>query len=514
MLGGVTKIFAGAGATAVNVTLMMGSADGSTMTSFTFRSATELAGQIRTGEISPVGVVDEHLRRIDERNGALNAYVTVDAERARRRARTAEQAVQNGADLGPLHGVPLGIKDLYDVAGLATTRGSELFADDVAEEDALVVRRLKEAGAIVIGKTNTPQFGRSGATFNDLVGATCTPFDRELTAGGSSGGSAAAVADGLAPLAQGSDAGGSVRIPAAFCGVYGLKPSYGRIPMVKRPDGFSHFTPMCDVGPLSRTVADAALFLDVTAGPDRRDPACLPGPCRSYVDAVGTPIDDVRIGYSPDLGTFPLEPAVRAVIDDAVEALDAGTDATIEPVDVDLGRDHEGILETMYGVWSRAGHAVANERMNAERDMDLYADYRAHLTDYGVRTIEEGRETSAVEYVRANEARTDVFDGVQDVFAEYDALLSATVAVPPFDKWDETPGTVDGAEIHRNGWHLTLPFNFTGHPAASAPAGQTSDGLPVGLQIVGPRFADQTVLAVSAAFERVRPWLDDLPGRT
>ncbi|WP_114576414.1 amidase [Saliphagus sp. LR7] len=475
-----------------------------------FSSATDLADGIRSRKLSPVDVVEDHLERIA--GDDHNAFVTVDREGARERAREAERALENGESWGPLHGVPVAIKDLYDVAGLATTQGSPLFARDVAESDSLVVARLKEAGAIVVGKTNVPQFGRSGATHNDLVGATATPFDRERTAGGSSGGSAAAVADFQVPIAQGSDAGGSIRIPAAFCGIYGLKPSYGRIPMVKRPDGFSHFTPMCDVGPLSRTVADAALFLDATAGPHPEDPTCLPLPRGSYREACEEPIDDCRIAYSPDLGTFPVSEAVRPVVDRAVSDLAAATDATIDRIDVDLGTSHGEIIETMYGTWSLAGHAVANERLADERGLDLYADHREHLTEYDVETIEAGRDLPAVDYVRANECRTAVFDGLQSVFGKYDALLSATVSVPPFGKWADTPGQIDGENCHRNGWHLTLPYNFTGHPAASAPAGTTDDGLPVGLQIAGPRFGDDTVLAVSAALERARPWLEDLPG--
>lgn len=472
-------------------------------------SATELAERIRSGECSPVAVVEDHIERIADDDS--NAFSTVDRGGARQRAREAEEAIEVGEPWGSLHGVPVAIKDLYDVEGLATTQDSPLFVRDVAESDSPVVARLKEAGAIIVGKTNVPQFGRSGATYNDLVGATATPFDSDRTAGGSSGGSAAAVADFLVPIAQGSDAGGSIRIPGAFCGVYGLKPSYGRIPMVKRPDGFSHFTPMCDVGPLTRTVADAALFLDATAGPDPGDPTCLPPPGRSYRDAVGEPIDDLRIVYSPDLGTFPVSEAVRPVVDNAISDLNEATNATIDRINVDLGASHAEILETMYGTWSLAGHAVTNERLAEERGLDLYADRREYLSEYDVETIEGGRDLSAVEFVRANECRTAVFDGLQSVFKEYDALLSATVSVPPFDKWDDGPGEIDGEDCHRNGWHLTLPYSFTGHPAASAPAGTTDEGLPVGLQIAGPQFADDRVLAVSAAFERARPWVGELP---
>ncbi|WP_312907462.1 amidase [Natronosalvus caseinilyticus] len=471
------------------------------------RSATDLADSIRRGDLSPIDVVEAHLERIDERNDTINAFLTVCDDRAREQARAAQRSIDDGDPLGPLHGVPVAIKDLYDVAGVRTTYGSRVFEDNVPSEDSIVAERLQAAGAIVIGKTNTPEFGRSGTTDNRLRGPTPTPFDLERTAGGSSGGSAAAVADGLVPLAHGTDAGGSVRIPASFCGVFGLKPSYGRVPIASRPDAFSHHSPTCCAGPITRTAEDAALMLSVLAGPHPRDPFSLPDDGTAYVDAVTDPvteaIGDLRIGYSPDLGVFPVANEVRAVVDDAVDALEAATDVTTERVDVDYGRSHEEILETMYTGWSAVGHALHNIHVKREHGIDLYEDHRDALSQYSIDTIERGREYPAIDYKLVDVARTDVLDGLQDVFAEYDLLLSPTVGVPAFDKTTDGPRSIDGEPIPSGGWHLTLPFNFTGHPAASVPAGLTDGGLPVGLQIAGRRFRDDTVLAASAAFERI-----------
>ncbi|MCL7417637.1 MAG: amidase [Halalkalicoccus sp.] len=465
-------------------------------------SATEIAQSIRRGDLSPVDVVDAHLDRIGERNGDRNAFITVCDERARAAAERAQNAVDDGESLGPLHGVPVAIKDLYDVAGVPTTYGSSVFTDNVPTEDAVLVERLKDAGAIVIGKTNTPEFGRSGTTDNRLRDPTPTPFDADRTAGGSSGGSAAAVADGLVPIAHGSDAGGSIRIPASFCGVYGLKPSYGRVPIPSRPDAFSTHSPTCSAGPIARTTADAALMLSVMAGPHPEDPFSLPDDGSEYVDALDRSVDDLRIAYSPDLGAFPVADEVRTVVEAAIDRIDGAIDATVERADVDLGRSHDEILETMYGGWSAVGHALHNEHIEREFGIDLYGDHRDKLSQYSVDTIEHGREYSAIEYKRADVARTDIFDGLQATFAEYDLLLSPTVGVPPFDKTSDGPDSIDGESIPSNGWHLTVPYNFSGHPAASIPAGLTEDGLPVGLQIAGRRFADDTVLAASATLER------------
>jgi Asp-tRNA(Asn)/Glu-tRNA(Gln) amidotransferase A subunit family amidase len=467
-------------------------------------SAVELARAIREGEQSPVDVVEAHLERIEERDGAVNAYVTVTDERAREAAAEAERAVEAGESLGPLHGVPVAIKDLEDVAGTRTTFGSLLFEDNVSAGSEPFVERLLDAGAIVLGKTNTPEFGLGCTTDNRVAGETHTPFDTSRNAGGSSGGAGAALAAGMAPLAQGSDTGGSIRTPASFCGVYGIKPSFGRVPRVSRPDAFEAQTPFSHVGPMARTVEDAALMLDVMAGPHPEDPFSLPETGEDYLGATERGIEGLDVAYSPDLGTYPVEPEIREVVDDAVDAFeDAG--ATVERVEVDLGCEQSEVLEAFY-TFARVRWQSLFDGL--ERDgFDPRGADRERLRPVVVETILESPEVTTRAYSRAQRTRTRVYDGLQEVFAEYDLLVSPTLAVLPFPGGEE-PAEVDGVEVDPlRGWVLTQPYNMSGHPAASVPAGFV-DGLPVGMQVAGRRYADGTVLAASAAFERERPWQD------
>src|SRR5947207_195157 len=349
-----------------------------------WQSALEISGLVRAKKLSPIEVTDAVLSRIDAVNPTLNAFCVVAAEQARAAAREAEIAVTKGEPLGPLHGVPVSIKDVLFTRGLTTTGGSRLFADYVPEEDAIAVARLKAAGALVLGKTNTSEFGHKAVTENPLFDVTRSPWNPELTPGGSSGGAAVAVASGCGPLALGTDGGGSIRIPATFCGVYGFKPSYGRVPEGRGfPGGFAGVS---HVGPITRTVRDAALVLDVIAGGDDRDRHPLPRKADAY--------------------------------------------------------------------W-REVHAFLER---------------------------------------------------------FDLLLMPTVAVLPFAAGQAPPREIAGEPASPLGWMpFTFPFNLTGQPAASVPAGWTDDGLPVGLQIVGRRHADATVLAASAAFEEARPWSERRP---
>lgn len=293
--------------------------------------------------------------------------------------------------------------------------------------------------------------------------------------------------------------------------MYGLKPSFGRIPIASRPDAFANHSPTCSAGPITRTVEDAALMLDVMAGPHPRDPFSLPNDARNFLDAVDRDIDDLRIGYCHNLGVFPVARAVKSVLDDAVAALDDAIDSLVESVDVDLGLSHEQILETMYTGWSAVGHALHNEHVLKEYGVDLYGEHREELSEYSIETIEAGRDYDAVEYKLVDVPRTTVLDGLQDTFDDYDVILSATVGIDGFEKCIDRPTQIDGEPIPDGGWHLTLPYNFSGHPAASIPVGVTDSGLPVGLQIAGRRFADDNVLSVSAAVEHVTNGRVDLP---
>lgn len=471
-------------------------------------SAAGIARRIKDGELSPVAVVDTLLDRIADRNERTNAFVTVCEDLAREMAANAETAIERGDPIGPLHGVPVAIKDLDNVEGVRTTSGSLLFEDRVAEDDDVFVGRLKRAGAIIIGKTNTPEFGFGTATDNRVVGPTGTPFDPDRIAGGSSGGAAAAVADRLVPIAQGSDTGGSVRIPASCCGVFGHKPTFGLIPRIRDPNAFAGHTPFGHYGPLARTVEDAAIMLDVMAGYHPGDPFALPEQDVDYVSATERSIDSLSIAYSPDMGVFPVDPTVRDVVDDAVSAFESAG-ATTERADPDLGLAHDELLSAYYtmarvlwnGLW---------DGLEAE-GFDPRGEDREDLWPLLVERTMDVPPISATEYKQADVARTRVLNGINDLLATYDLLVTPTQAVPPFPH-GEYPERIDGEGIDpERGWVLTQPFNFTGHPAASVPAGFTDEGLPVGMQVVGPRFADEDVLAAAAAVERVRPWANAYP---
>jgi amidase/aspartyl-tRNA(Asn)/glutamyl-tRNA(Gln) amidotransferase subunit A len=476
--------------------------------------AVELGLRIRRREVSPVEVVDAFLARIAARNTEINAYVTVVAEEARERARCAERALSSGEVLGPLHGLPVAIKDLNDLkAGVRNTFGCKVFADYVPDTTAVNVERVERAGGIVLGKTNTPEFGHKGVTDNPLVGPTCSPFGTGKNAGGSSGGSAAAVGAGMAALALGSDAGGSIRIPAALSGVYGFKASYERVASASRPDAFHSVTPFSQSGPLARSVEDAALLLSVVAGPHERDPLSLPTDGTDYLAATRAGVRGLKIAYSPDLDVFLVEPAVAGAVADAARVFES-LGARVEPVRVGLQRSSQELCELWYRE-SGVRNAATFERYR-QRGIDLLGEHREEITPELVEIIERALRMRAVDYKLDEGIRTEVFDAVQDVLDRYDLLVCPTVAVVSVDNASNRntlgPSQVNGQPVNPLlGWCLTYPFNFSGHPAASIPAAFTDDGLPIGMQIVGRRFADTAVLAASAAFERARPWQERYP---
>ncbi|MFW6321052.1 MAG: amidase [Halohasta sp.] len=458
-------------------------------------SATQLASKIRTGTLSPTEVVDTYLNRITKEDDDLNAYITVTAESAREAAHEAEAALDRGEEIGPLHGVPIALKDLRTMkAGVRHTFGSRLFAEYIAPRTSVVVDRLESAGAIVLGKTNTSEFGHKGLTQNELVGATASPVDRSRNAGGSSGGSAAAVGAGLAALATGSDAGGSIRIPAACCGVVGVKPSFGYVPLDSRPNAFGDKRHHTAIGPLSRTVADAALMLDVMAGPHPADPNSVPVDI-DFRAAVDRPIEGVAIAYSPDLDVFPVDPAVRRVVEDALAGFEEAG-ATVEEVSVDHGLSMAELGEAA-GTTFTASMADAAAVLKASSGVDL-TDHPVVVSDSLLAMIERGQGYDSVDVALTGMIRTKLFDAIQSVFDSYELLVTPTLARPGFglhenlgvDEWDAA---------------LTWPFNITGHPAASVPVGRTDAGRPVGLQIVGRRYEDGTVLAAGATIEAEHP---------
>lgn len=457
--------------------------------------ATELAALIRAREISPIDLVRQSLARIERVQPALNAFAFVYPEEALEKARAAEAAVMRGHETGPLHGIPIAIKDFTPTKGKRTTRGSYAFENWVPEADPVIVRRLLGAGAIMIGKTTTPEFAFSSFTRSPLWGETVNPWDPTKCVGGSSGGSGAAVATGCVPLAEGTDMGGSVRIPAAFCGIVGLKPSLGRIPMdiINTVfDTISHF------GPLARTVDDAALFLRVTEGPDeidimsQRDPVPLPDP-------LGGDLRGLRLAVSEDLGFYAVDPEVSANLRAACQALaDAG--AVIEDVDLAWTKEMVDAWTNIWGVYIAA--AVS----------EVLPEFRDKIDPEVLALIDAGMDMGAVAYRKTEEIRTRQWHALVPVLRDHDALLCPTMALPPPDKdtSDADFSEVD-AQGRLHGLDMTSLFNNVAQcPALSVPSGMTAAGLPTALQIVGRRFDDPTVFRIAKALEKARPWAEGL----
>jgi amidase len=468
-------------------------------TDLCYTPATQLAAAIRAKQLSPVEVTDAMLARIERLNPTLNAYCTVTAELARTAARTAEAAVMRGDRLGSLHGVPYSLKDLTVTKGIRTTFGSKIFEHHVPTEDAILVERLRAAGGILLGKTNTPEFGCKGFTDNKIFGTTYNPWDLERTPGGSSGGAGAAVAAGMGPLAEGSDLAGSIRMPASLCGIVGFKPSQGRIP--RYPAGNAWNT-MSFNGPLTRTVADAALMFQVMTGPDDRDPLSLPDTGEDFCVAVqgDLRLAGLHVAWTPDLGGMvPVEPVVQEIC--------AGAARTF----VDLGCHLDAGSPDFSGAHELFAVLNANLRMAAVGD--YAAEWSDQMDPLLVWRLEQGRNFSLTDVGKAETARTALYQRVRQFFEAYDLLLLPTTVAPPFPARGGYPTTVAGRAITTpyEILLLTYAFNLTGQPAISVPAGWTADGLPIGLQIVGRRHADALVLRAAAAFEAAAPWVDRRP---
>ena len=460
--------------------------------------ATELAAAIRSRDVSPVDIVEAVLARIEALNEQVNAFITVDADGALESARAAEAAVMAGEALGPLHGLPVSIKDLEPVAGLRCTYGSKFFEANIADIDGIVTERTKAAGGIIIGKTNACHSGHKDMCDN-LIGPPCrNPWKLDRTSGGSSGGAGAAVAAGLGQLAQGSDGAGSIRIPAALCGTFGLKPSFGRIP--HWPNKTS-WRAIAHDGPMTRTVADAALYLQALAGPDPRDPVSIDSSPDDYVAAVAQPVEamkGLRVAWSEDLGYAAVDPEVRELTRRAAERFsDLG--CHVEAVDPGWDNPQEA--------FARDYHAQIAWKMSP--DYDKQPDYFEPSLAF---MIEAGRNVSAEEIVLGGVFRTNFYHQVREFFQRYDLLLTPQM---PIGAWsvEQGPREIDG--IHTPSMFdrlpFTVPFNWTGNPAASVPCGFTSEGLPVALQVAGRWHADSQVLQAAASFEQAAPWAHRWP---
>jgi aspartyl-tRNA(Asn)/glutamyl-tRNA(Gln) amidotransferase subunit A len=469
---------------------------GKSMTSISHLPAWELAALIAKGEISALEVMHATLERIDRINPALNAFVALRPEAALAEARALTDAISAGAPTGPLAGIPLGVKDLEDAAGMVTSYGSIPFKDNLVTDDSIQVARLRAAGAIVVGKTNTPEFGFTGFTKNRLHGITRNPWNPARTPGGSSGGSAAAVSGGLVPLCTGSDAGGSIRIPACYSGCFGIKPTFGRIPVGPAP--FVSYSAMTVMGPLTRTVRDAALYLDLTAGAHSADPYSLPKPGRSYLACIDDLPNRLRIAFSPDLGYARVQKEVAACVEQAVHAFE------------EMGHAVElwtGSLPDTGDVWSPL------------ICMDIYAQLwevlEKYRDDFGrtlVAAVDQTRGLTVAQITSMQMLRAQLNQKIAQLFEEFDLLLTPTMPTEAFAAEGPPPAEIDGHPISLMGAvAFTYPFNLSGHPAATVPAGATPNGLPTGLQIIAPRHRDDLVLQAAAAYEKMRPWNNRRP---
>ncbi|MFE0146775.1 amidase [Nonomuraea sp. NPDC059007] len=445
------------------------------MTDLHYLTATEMSRLLRARDISAVELLQAHLDRIEQVNPRVNAIVTLAAEQAMDTAR----ALDSVAPAGPLHGLPVAHKDLVDTAGLRTTYGSPAFADHVPEKDDLIVQRLKAAGAVTIGKTNTPEYGTGSHTVNEVFGATRNPYDLTRSAGGSSGGAAAALAAGMIPLADGSDMGGSLRNPASFCNVVGLRPTPGRVPAIS--DKAAWYT-LAVPGPMARTVDDLVLMLQVVSGFHPGSPFAVTEPFRT--DPIES-VEHMRVAWSPDLGGLPVDPRTAEVTANAPRILEE-LGARVERVDLDLSDADDAFR--IYRAWYYA---------LAFPDLDILGPNTRW-------NAEQGRLLTGADLARAERLRTGLYHRMTAFWDRYDVLLAPVSQVPPFPVEDPYVAEINGVRLPDYlSWMRSAYWISVLHaPAASVPAGFTPDGLPVGVQIVGRPFADARVLRVARAFEQ------------
>jgi amidase len=450
-------------------------------------TAREQAAAVRAGEISARELLELHLDRIAERNPELNAIVSLDEERARAGAAAADEALASGAEVGPLHGLPFAVKDTHNVAGWRTTYGSTLFADHVPDTDDLLVERVRRAGAVIIGKTNVPEFAAGSHTFNKIFGTTLNPHDTTRSAGGSSGGAACALAAGMVPLADGSDMGGSLRNPASFCGVVGLRPSLGRVPAWPSDNQWETTSVP---GPMARNVGDLALLLSVLAGPYPRVPNALGDPGSTFAPPVTGSLRGVRVALSVDLGgAFEVDSEVAAMVSgSAATFASAGADVSHAHPDLDTADDTFRTL--------RAWHFQASYGQLLAEHPDAFKPSLAE-------NIRAGEPLTGADVARALRQRTTLGETMRRFFEEYDVLVLPVSQVPPFPADQEFPTQINGKPMEtyldwmRSAYFITV----TGCPAISVPAGLTTDGLPVGIQIVAAHGGERRLLEIAAGFE-------------
>ena len=473
-------------------------------------SGTELGYLVNTGSLNATEIVQYFADRIEARNPSINAFTYTRIEEALQDARWIDQQAFSGKYLGPFAGVPVALKDfLPSKKGWTNSHGgvkSLIATDDADSEFWSAARHL---GAIAIGKTNAPAFGFSGACQNKLYGKTSNPFDLSRTSGGSSGGSGAAVADGLVPFAEGGDAGGSIRIPAGWCNLFGFKASLGTIPSRCRPDGWAATHPYCVNGALTNTVLDAATLLDHMAHYDRRDPMSLPiNATKRFRVLINKPIKGMKIAYTRDFDLYPVDPKVRTAVWTAVKKLeDAG--ATITPVSFEWKHSLDEMMRCW--AWAISVDTALDLAYWKANGLDLVKDHRDELPEEFIYFNEIASKASIFDMRTFNEIRTDILDNFEDKLDQYDAIISPTAACLPMPHSDngraiEIDGVKMNPELNFISFAETALVNFIGYPAASVPAGLVDDHIPVGMQIIGKQYHDEDVLAISRTFEEIQPW--------
>ena len=455
------------------------------------RPATELAALVRGRELSAAELLAAHLAQIERLNPRVNAICTLDAEGATAAAAQLDTALAAGADAGPLAGLPVVVKDLVDVAGLPTTRGSPIYRDAVADHDDLMVQRMRAAGAVIVGKSNVPEFGAGSHTFNTVFGVTRNPYDLGRSAGGSSGGGAAALTSGMVAVADGSDYGGSIRNPPNFNSVVGLRPTPGRVPEVPGggPPGGDPWETLSVLGPMGRTVADAALLLSAIAGPDRRDPTSICESAAPFANLAPRDLKGCRVAYSRDLGMLPVEAAVSEAIERALPLL-ADLGCIVEQAHPDLSGGAEA-FDTIRALRFAADHAAT------------LRDHRAQLKDTVIWNIERGLALTTDQVIRAHQLRAEQFLRMSAFLERFDVLILPVSQVVPFPVEVDWPRAIDGVPMatYIDWMQSCLLITMTSHPALSLPCGFTPEGLPVGVQIVGRYRGEADLLAFAAAWE-------------
>lgn len=462
-----------------------------------FSSATDLARRIRERDLSCVEVMEAHLEQIEEINPQVNALVTTHPERSLELARRADARLANGEEVGPLHGLPVAHKDLFQTRGVRTTFGSPIFPENVPDVDDLIVSRAHEAGAVPLGKTNTPEFGAGSQTFNPVFGATKNPYDTMKTCGGSSGGAAVALACGLTPLADGSDLGGSLRNPASFCNVVGLRPSVGRVPTWPADAAFNQLSVP---GPMARSAEDLALFLSTISGPDARAPLSISEPGGIFARPLERDFSGVRVAFSPDLGEFPVESDVWGVFASRRSDFE-GVGCVVEDDAPDFTGADE-VFKTLRAWSFELAHG------------DLLDSHRDQMKDTVVWNIEEGRKLTGPQLGRAERLRTALHERVTGFMERREFLVLPTVQVPPFSVDRPYIEEINGLamETYIDWMKSCYYITVTGLPAVSVPGGFTAEGLPVGVQIVGRSRDEFGVLQLAHAFERATGFGAKRPG--